>query len=77
LHLGKVRDEDKGYIDSEGGFMSWERRRSLGIKGSSFKQNPVSHIKSVIFFRRKGQEYLETHMGKLLRGIPLLEKDFS
>ncbi|KAF8251192.1 hypothetical protein K440DRAFT_596393 [Wilcoxina mikolae CBS 423.85] len=77
LHLGSVGDEDEGYIDSEGGFMSPARRRELGISSSPFEQNPVSRIKSFIMFRRKGQDYLETHMGKLLRGVQLFEKDFS
>jgi len=77
LHLGSVENGDEGHIDSEGGFMSWGRRQILGIQDSPFKQNPVSRIKSFIMFRRKGQDYLETHMGKLLRGVPLLEKDFS
>jgi hypothetical protein len=77
LHLGSVEKGDEGHIDSKGGFMSWERRQELGIQDSPFEQNPVSRIKSFIMFRRKGQDYLETHMGKLLRGIPLLEKDFS
>jgi len=77
LHLGSVEKGDEGHIDSEGGFMSWGRRQILGIQDSPFKQNPVSRIKSFIMFRRKGQDYLETHMGKLLRGVPLLEKDFS
>ncbi|KAF8545391.1 hypothetical protein BDD12DRAFT_919880 [Trichophaea hybrida] len=77
LYLGSVGDEDEGHIDSEGGFMSPARRRELGNSSSPFEKNPVGCIKSFIMFRRKGQDYLETHMGKLLRGVPLLEKDFS
>jgi len=77
LHLGSVDNGDEGHIDSEGGFMSWKRRQELNIQDSPFEKNPVSRIKSFIMFRRKGQDYLETHMGKLLRGIPLFEEDFS
>jgi len=76
LYLETAGDDDEGEIDSNGGFMSWERRMELGIGGSPFRRNPVSFVQAVLKLRRKGEGYLETHMGKLLRAIQLHEEDF-
>lgn len=76
LYLEAAEDDDEGEIDSNGGFMSWERRMELGIGGSPFRRNPVSFVQAVLKLRRKGGGYLETHMGKLLRAIQLHEEDF-
>ncbi|KAF8533563.1 hypothetical protein BDD12DRAFT_898540 [Trichophaea hybrida] len=76
LCLDSVEDDDEGQIDSNGGFISWERRMELGIGGSSFKSNPVSFAQAILKLRRKGEGYLETHMGKLLRAVRLHEEDF-
>jgi hypothetical protein len=77
LYLENVSDDDKDHIDTEGGFMSAIRRQELGREGSPFEKNPVGFVKEVMKFRRKGQDYLETHMGKLLSAVPLTERDFD
>jgi hypothetical protein len=77
LYLENVSDDDKDHIDAEGGFMSAIRRQELGREGSPFEKNPVGFVKEVMKFRRKGQDYLETHMGKLLSAVPLTERDFD
>ena len=69
LYEGTVDDDDREHIDSRGGFMTRRRRQELGLHLSPFEQNPVMFIKALTALRRKGQDHLETHMGKLLRGI--------
>lgn len=69
LYPGTVDDDDREHVDSRGGFMARGRRQELGLHFSPFEQNPVMFVKALMGLRRKGQGYLETHMGKLLRGI--------
>ena len=68
LYAGIVNDDDKEHIDSRGGFISRRRRQELGLRSSPFEQNPVMFIEALMALRTKGQDYLETHMGKLLSG---------
>jgi hypothetical protein len=77
LYLGNVRDDDKDYVDAEGGFVSSIRRKDLGMGRSPFEENPVGFVKEVMKLRRKGQDYLKTHMGKLLSAVPLTKNDFD
>ncbi|KAA8907564.1 hypothetical protein FN846DRAFT_906594 [Sphaerosporella brunnea] len=78
LYLGHVGEGDKAHIDGEGGFVACERRReALGMLPSPFARNPVGFVKAVLNLRRKGQGFLETHVGNLLGALPLLEEDFE
>ncbi|KAF8537441.1 hypothetical protein BDD12DRAFT_887667 [Trichophaea hybrida] len=77
LYLGTVRDDDLKHIHNDGGYMSWEWRQTLGLNVSPFRSNPVNFVKRLLVCRRKGQDYLGSHMGQLLRKILLKEKDFN
>jgi len=79
LYLGRVlRDGDQGHVDSEGGFVSLDGRKKLGMHASSpFRDSPVMVVRALMTLRRKRQDYMETHMGRLLRGILLTEEAFK
>lgn len=77
LHLETVGDGDLVHIDSDGGFMRWQRRQQLGLYACPFRNNPVNFVRRLLVCRRKGQDYLVSHMGWLLRKILLEEKDFN
>ncbi|KAF8532890.1 hypothetical protein BDD12DRAFT_764309 [Trichophaea hybrida] len=77
LHLETIGDGDLAHIDSDGGFMRWERRQELGLYASPFRSNPVNFVRRLLVCRRKGQDYLVSHMGQLLRKILLEENDFN
>jgi hypothetical protein len=78
--LGLTRElggEDEG-VDSVRGFIRWERRQEAGVLlESPFRSSPVPFLKRVLVFRRKGDDFLESHVGRMLRAQLLGEgKDF-
>jgi hypothetical protein len=78
--LGLTRElggEDEG-VDNVSGFVSWERRQETGVlRESPFRSSPVPFLKRVLVFRRKGDDFLESHVGRMLRAQLLEEgKDF-
>lgn len=76
LHLGALEEGDKGHVDSDGGFVSKERRMERGMDQSPFWESPVALVRDVLRLRRKGQDCSESHMERLLQGIPLRREDF-
>ena len=78
LYLGStLQDGGEGHIDSEGGFVSSGGREKLGMHPSPFSDSPVMVVRALMTLRRKRQDYMETHMGRLLRGILLTEEAFK
>jgi hypothetical protein len=78
--LGLTRElggEDEG-VDNVSGFVSWERRQKAGVLlESPFRCSPVPFLKRVLVFRRKGDDFSESHVGRMLRAQLLEEgKDF-
>lgn len=78
--LGLYLDENssKRVIIHSDGFVDKPDRQGLGMKYESpFVKSPVSFLKGLIGFRRKGQSYITTHMGHVLHGRLLTEADFE
>ena len=65
LHLSEIPEELRGEIDVTGFIKNkWERQR----RGAIFKMNPVSLLRELVGWRRKGQGFILTHVGLMLHG---------
>ena len=65
LHLSEIPEELRGEIDVTGFIKNkWERQR----RGAIFKTNPVSLLRELVGWRRKGQGFILTHVGLMLHG---------
>jgi hypothetical protein len=59
------------------GFVSPASRALSTIpKGCPFKTSPVPFVSKIMLLRRKGQGINVSHLGRILNGELLLEKDF-
>ncbi|KAJ7636920.1 hypothetical protein FB45DRAFT_1056179 [Roridomyces roridus] len=58
------------------GFVKPVNRRGAMVEDCLFRQSPLSAVKDLVGWRRKGLNYAPTHMGKILHGGLLEEKDF-
>ena len=65
LHLSEIPDELRGEIDVTG-FIKNEQERQR--QGAIFKTNPVSFLRELVGWRRKGQGFILTHVGLMLHG---------
>ena len=59
------------------GFVVPRSRPALGMLPSPFNSSPVPFLLQVMALRRKGQSFGSTHIGQILRGRLLDEKDFG
>lgn len=77
LYLEELPSGSTISIHSDG-FVEKSSREILGMKSSSpFSKSPVPFLRRLMAFRRQGQDYLATHLGQILHGRLLTEKDFE
>jgi hypothetical protein len=77
LYLEETTSAKRDAIHSDG-FVSKADRHALGMKyDSPFIRSPVTLLRALIGFRRKGQSYIATHMGHILHGRLLTEEDIE
>lgn len=73
--------ESKGQKDklevSIDGFVSGESRYAAGWVGCPFWTSPLPFIHALLGARRRGQNFSHSHMGQLVHGIALQERDFE
>ncbi|KAJ7160668.1 hypothetical protein C8R43DRAFT_881366 [Mycena crocata] len=58
------------------GFVKPEHRRAAMVEECLFMESPLSAIKDLVSWRRKGLNYRSTHMGKILHAGLVREADF-
>ncbi|KAI6041744.1 hypothetical protein EDC04DRAFT_3139543 [Pisolithus marmoratus] len=63
-------------VGSDGFIAPAHRPRKAQIAGS-FRKSPLAFLKHVINLRRRGMNFVATHMGKILNGRLLKEEDFK
>jgi hypothetical protein len=71
---------DKIRVQSDGFVLTQDRRR-LGYRrpeylACGFSSSPVTMLKDLIGYRRKGMEYLRTHVGQILHARRMSPSDF-
>jgi hypothetical protein len=77
LYLEETTSAKRDAIHSDG-FVRKSDRQALDMKHKSpFERSPVTLLRALIGFRRKGQSYIATHMGHILHGRMLTEADFE
>ncbi|KAJ7751933.1 hypothetical protein DFH07DRAFT_524387 [Mycena maculata] len=59
------------------GFVKPAHRRGAMVEDCLFAESPLSAIKDLVGWRRKGLNYMPTHMGRLLHAGLLQEGDFE
>jgi hypothetical protein len=59
------------------GFVPIEYRDRLVMGPSPFTKSPVALLRGLMGFRRMGQDYEPTHMGKILHAQLLDQAEFS
>lgn len=77
LYLKEIPPGQTISINSDGFVGNSSVRTSLGMGYSPFSRSPVLFLRQLMDCRRKGQTYLATHMGQILHGRLLSEKDFN
>lgn len=76
LVTNRYRDVPEDRVTSEG-FVDLETRQSIGWPVQSpFRSCPLPFLGAILDIRSKGHGYLQTHMGKLLEGLPLAADHF-
>ena len=65
LHLSEIPEELRGEIDITGFIKDVQNRQR---RGAIFKTNPVSFLRELVGWRRKGQGFILTHVGLMLHG---------
>ncbi|RHZ68728.1 hypothetical protein CDV55_106064 [Aspergillus turcosus] len=76
LVTNRYRDVPEDRVTSEG-FVDPETRQSIGWPVQSpFRSCPLPFLGAILDIRSKGHGYLQTHMGKLLEGLPLAADHF-
>ncbi|KAG2366240.1 hypothetical protein BDR07DRAFT_1480293 [Suillus spraguei] len=68
--------EGEDLVADNDGFIKMENRPSARAS-CMFKRSQLPPLKELFGMRRKGMRYLPTHLGKMLNGRILTEKDFS
>ncbi|KAI6003018.1 hypothetical protein EDD15DRAFT_2385567 [Pisolithus albus] len=63
-------------VESDG-FIAPANRRSKAQSTGSFHKSPLPFLKHVINLRRRGVNFVATHMGRILNGRSLKEEDFE
>ncbi|KZT27616.1 hypothetical protein NEOLEDRAFT_1060414 [Neolentinus lepideus HHB14362 ss-1] len=72
----EVRDVGGVSIQSDG-FIKPEDRPGNFYRICPFKESPLTYLKALISFRRKGMTWLPTDLGKMFHGRFLSQKDFE
>lgn len=77
LYLKEIPIGSTVFVRSDG-FVEPNDRQTLGMGlNSPFSRGPVTFLRSLVGFRRKGQSYLATHMGQILHARVLMVSDFE
>ena len=74
LHLSEIPEKLRGEIDVTGFIKNEQERRR---RGAIFKKNPVSFLRELVGWRRKGQGFILTHVGLMLHGNNPSEDEFE
>ena len=74
LHLSEIPEKLRGEIDVTGFIKNEQERRR---RGAIFKKNPVSFLRELVGWRRKGQGFILTHVGLMLHGNNPGEDEFE
>lgn len=77
LHLEDTSLAKRVHVGSDG-FVDTLDRHVLNMRYlSPFTKSPVTLLRTLLGFRRKGQSYISTHMGHLLHGRSLTVEDIE
>ncbi|KIK92145.1 hypothetical protein PAXRUDRAFT_147949 [Paxillus rubicundulus Ve08.2h10] len=76
IYAKDLQDEDDIEVQCDG-FIAPQHRPLLAQSNKSFQCTPLPSLKALVGLRRKGMSYAPTHMGKILEGRPLTERDFQ
>ena len=77
VFLGLSR-EDEDYVNPDGFVVPSNRHRTSAIQQAcTFTISPVPFLKELVGLRRKGNSYVQTHMGRILSGRVLSAQDFE
>jgi hypothetical protein len=78
VYVQDLQDEEEMVVECDGFITPEHRRGSLGSQTQcTFQNSPLSFVKVLLGLRRKGMSFTQTHMGKLLEGRLLTERDFE
>ncbi|KAJ7089853.1 hypothetical protein B0H15DRAFT_839505, partial [Mycena belliarum] len=79
LHLQPVNNQGNmaAKMDTEGFVKDEEARAALGVNGCTFDSSPLPFFRELFASRRKGQGFVLTHMGQILRGNDPKDPDFE
>ncbi|KAB8073112.1 hypothetical protein BDV29DRAFT_141480 [Aspergillus leporis] len=76
LVTNKYRDVSDNRVTNEG-FIDPDTRQLIGWPVQSpFRSCPLPYLGAILDIRSKGHGYLQTHMGKLLEGMPIAPDHF-
>ncbi|RDB23568.1 hypothetical protein Hypma_009272 [Hypsizygus marmoreus] len=76
LILGLMRDDTTGSWESDGFIKPAYRRGEMALV-CNLSESPLPFLKELVGLRRKGMNYLSTHMGKILNVGLLTEEAFN
>ncbi|KAG6377791.1 hypothetical protein JVT61DRAFT_14564 [Boletus reticuloceps] len=78
VYAPDLQDEEVMVIECDG-FIAPEHRRGSrsGRAQHTFRYTPLPFVKVLLGLRRKGMSFGQTHMGKILNGRLLSERDFE
>ena len=74
LHLSEIYEELRGEIDITGFIKDKQKGQR---RGAIFKKNPVSFLRELVGWRRKGQGFIPTYVGLMLHGNNPSEDEFE
>ncbi|KAH0834181.1 hypothetical protein J3R83DRAFT_11490 [Lanmaoa asiatica] len=78
VYAQDLQDEEDMVVQYDGFIKPEHRRGSLGGQTQrTFQSTPLPFVKVLLGLRRKGMSFAQTHMGKLLEGRLLTERDFE
>ncbi|KAF8554288.1 hypothetical protein OG21DRAFT_1497164 [Imleria badia] len=78
VYAQDLQNEEDMVIECDGFIKPEQRRGSLaGQVQYTFQTTPLPFVKALLGLRRKGMSFAQTHMGKLLDGRLLTDRDFG
>lgn len=78
VYARDLQDEEDMVIECDGFIIPEQRPGSLlGETRRTFQNTPLPFIKVLLGLRRKGMAFAQTHMGRVLDGRLLVERDFE
>ncbi|KAF8123209.1 hypothetical protein EV363DRAFT_1455686 [Boletus edulis] len=78
VYTPDLQDEEEMVVECDGFITPEHRRGSLsGQVQRTFQHTPLPFVKVLLGLRRKGMSFGETHVGKILDGRLLTERDFE